>query len=285
MTTEKSPSESTPKPPSLIKKKNIIVIGLVFAGLWTLAIASGSLIFMGIAGGITLLGAGFGYWVWRQIRRHRALSSVMQEAQQSPEGRMKALAALEADPKANDLVNVIARAQLLASEEPTKALSLLEPVDLKDVPGNMQDDFALLKSQLLLSFGRPKQARPLVDQINLDSEERKSIRPLMVAVVAETWARTGAPKKANEVLDSIDLDDAASADFKPLLLGARVFARFAAGKKGLARAALEAVAAEDPNLLGRFISPKAKVHPGLQRLARESFERNGPRQQRQRGRR
>ncbi len=277
MSTENSPSESAEKPPRLMKRKNLVVIGLLFAALWGLAISSGSFIFMGISGGITLLAAGLAYWAWRYVRRQQALASVIQKAGESPEARKAALAKLEADPKANDTVNLIARAQLLASESPSKAFALLEPIELKAVPANLQDDFALLKAQLLLNLGRAKQARPLVDWVNVDSAQRKEMRPLMVGIVAEAWARTSSAKEANELLDSVDFADEGSIQAKALLLSARVFAQFGAGKKGLTRSALQALAAEDPNLLGRFISPKSKVHPGLQRLAREASERNSTR--------
>ncbi|MBL4634592.1 MAG: hypothetical protein JKY56_12005 [Kofleriaceae bacterium] len=280
-----SKEQSQPASPTVdtgFKKKNIIVVGLVFAGLWTLAIASGSIIFMSVAGVLTLLAAGFGFWAWRMIRRHKKLAGVLQGAGDSPEARRKALAKLEADKNSGDLTNVIARAQLMASDEPAKALALLEPIDLKTVPAGTQDDFALLKSQLLLNFGRAKQARPLADMINVDNPQRKEVRPFMVAIVGETWARTGSAKEANTLLDTIKPADIVGSDAAPILLMARVYAQFAAGKKGLTRNALNELAAMDPNLLGRFIAPKSQVHPGLQRLARETFERKGSRQ-RQRG--
>ncbi|MCP4448060.1 MAG: hypothetical protein GY811_22405 [Myxococcales bacterium] len=276
---KENPSKESAQPQTGFRKKNLVIIALVFAGLWAMAIASESIIFMSIAGVLTLIAGAIAFWAWRQVRRHKGLASVLQAAGESPEARKKALAALEGDKKANDMINVIARAQLLASDEPSKALELLEPVEIKSVPPQMQDDFALLKSQLLLSFGRAKQARPLVDYVNLDNPQRKEMRPLMAAIVGETWARTGSAEEANKLLDSIDPKEAAESEAATLLLSARVFARFGAGKKGLTRAALGDLAAVDPNLLGRFIAPKAQVHPGLQRLAREAFERNGPRRQ------
>jgi len=260
-----------------IKKKNLIIVGLVFAGLWALAIASGNLIFMGVAGFLTLVAAGVAFWAWRQIKGHKKLASVLQKAGESPEARQEALATLAADKKSGDLIHVIARAQLLASEEPAEALALLEPIELKTVPANAQDDFALLKSQLLLGFGRAKQARPLADRISLDNPQRAEMRPFMVAIVGETLARTGSAKEANTLLNSVSEEQAAGSEVAPSLIIARVFAQFSVGKKGLTRNALDKLAAIDPNLLGRFLSPKSKVHPGLQRLAREAFERHGSR--------
>ncbi len=280
MTTETTAPEATPSSQPQFKKRIFVYIALAFGLLWAAAITSQSYIFMGIAGFLSLLAAGLGFWAWRQIRRHRNLSELLQGAGESPEAREQALAKLSADPKADSPIHIIARAQLLANEKPAEALALLEPVDLKKVSPTMQDDFALLKSQLLLTFGRAKEARPLADYVNVDNPQRAQVRPMTVAIVAETWARTGSAKEANELLDSVDAAELASGDAKPLLLIARVFAHFGAGKKGLTRAALSELAGEDPNLLGRFIAPKSQVTPGLRRLARESFERHGSQRQR-----
>ena len=59
------------------------------------------------------------------------------------------------------------------------------------MPAAMQVDLSILRSQLYLHFGRPKDGRPLVDLVIVDSPHRKEMRNLMVAVVAEAWARTG----------------------------------------------------------------------------------------------
>jgi ketosteroid isomerase-like protein len=55
---------------------------------------------------------------------------------------------------------------------------------------------------------------------------------------------------------------------------ARVFARFAANQRGLARNELNALADEDVNYLGRFLDPRFKVHPELQKLARQVLEKH-----------
>ena len=269
--------ESAPSPSPQVggfKKKNFVFIGLAFAALWALAISSGSIVFMSIAGVLTLLAAGLAFWAWRMVARHRKLAAVMQGAAESPEARRAALAALAADPKSGDVTNVLARAQLLAGDNPGAALALLEPLELKSVPPAMQDDMAVLKSQLLLAHGRAKEARPLADSVNLESPQRAEMRPVMVAIVAETWARTGSAAEANALLDSVD-GAAVGDDLRAHLLIARAFARFAAAKKGAVRGALRELAAINPNLLGRFVAPQSKIHPGLQRLAREEAQRHG----------
>ena len=45
------------------------------------------------------------------------------------------------------------------------------------------------------------------------------------------------------------------------------------------------LAAMDPNLLGRFVMPQSRVHPGLARLAREELDRHRPKQMQRHGRR
>jgi ferredoxin len=69
----------------------------------------------------------------------------------------------------------------------------------------MQDDVALLKTQLLLSFGRTADARKCADSMNLDNPARKEVRALAASIVAEAWARTGKSKDALALLDSIEV--------------------------------------------------------------------------------
>lgn len=270
MSDEQSQQQS-PQPG--FKKKNLIIIGLIAAGLWALAIVSGSVVFMSITGVLTLIAIGIAIWAWRRLRQQKDLVSLLQGAADSPEKRQAALAQLAADKKSNDLMNVFARAQLLAAEDPAAALALLEPIDIKTVPPAMQDDVGMLKAQLLLTFGRARDARPIADRINVDSPARQELRPALVAIVAEAWARTGSKQEAKKLLDSVDMNEL-SGDALPSVLISRVFVQFASGKKGAARQTLAKLASIDINLLGRFVAPQFKVHPGLQRLAREQAQRS-----------
>jgi hypothetical protein len=151
---------------------------------------------------------------------------------------------------------------------------MLENYELKQIPAQMQDDFAILRSQLYLHFGRPKDARPLVDQVNVDSAARKDQRSMMVSVVAESWARTGKHNEALALLDTVDLGNEKNDSTRIQLLCARTFARFAAGKRGGAREDLKLLSDEDVNHLGRFLMPQFRVHPDLQKLARSVAEKN-----------
>ncbi len=262
-------SGGSAQPASGFRAKNLIIIGLVTAVVWAVAIASESLIALIVVGVLTVLLAALLFWAWRMFSKQKSLANLLQGATASPEARREALAALDAQKDSKELTHVFARAQLVAADDPAAALAMLEPIDLKKVPPAMQDDFALLRAQLLLNFGRAKAARPLVDRINVDNPQRKEARGMMVAVVAETWARTGQPKEALELLDSEDASSQENDQVRAQLLMARAFARFATGKKGAAREALRTLSSIDVNLLGRFLMPQFRVHPGLQRLARE----------------
>ena len=270
-----SASDEAKAPPTIagFRRSFLVKVGVVAAAVWAFAISTGSVVLMSIVGGLTLVVLGLLGWAWTIMRRQKRLNERLQGAIASPEGRRDALAELEADKKSGTIPMIFARAQLLAADDPGRALELLETVELKSVPPQMQDDFAFLRSQLYLSFGRPKDARPLVDRINVDAQERKDARGMLVGVVAETWARTGKHKEALTLLDSVDLE-AQNDETQLQLRAARVFAHFASGKPRAARQELETIASPDVNLLGRFVAPRFKVHPELLRLAREVAQKN-----------
>jgi hypothetical protein len=256
------------------QKKTLIYIGLGTAAVWGFAINTGSLWFMIVVGVLTVLLAGFLFWAWRMLRRQKGLADMLRGAQSSPEARKAAIARLEQEKDAGDVTNVFARAQLVMADDAAKALEMLEGIEMKKVPPQIQDDVAILTAQLYLHFGRPKDARPLVDKVNLDAPSRAEMRGMMAAIVAESWARTGRAEDAITLLDSVDFENQKEAQVTFGLYVARVFARFAAGKKGGAREDLNLIASRDVNQLGRFLMPQFKVHPDLQKLARSVAEKN-----------
>jgi hypothetical protein len=267
--TEQAPAQLEAAPGG-IKKKNLIIIGLVVIGAWAFAIHTGSLVVMIIVGVLTALVAAVLLWAFRMLRKQRGLVSLLQGATQSPEARREALAKLDAAKDANAPTNVFARAQLMAQDDPKSALVMLEKIELKSYPAAMQDDVALLETQLYLSIGRTQDARKTADMMNLDNPERKKMRPLAASLVAEAWARTGKSKDALALIDTIELpkDEKEREQIELQLRVARVFAKFAANQRGQARSELVALAEVDANLLGRFVMPQFKVHPELQKLAR-----------------
>jgi len=270
--TSEAPSEapSPPEAPNVggIKRKNLIIIGVVGVAAWAFAINTGSLVLLIVVGVLTLLVTGVLLWAFRMLRKQRGLVSMLQGATESPEARREALAKLNAQKDAGAPVNVFARAQLLAADDPKAALDLLTAIELSKYPAAMQDDVALLETQLYLGVGRTADARKTADHMNLDNPERKKMRPLAASLVAEAWARTGKPKEALALLDSIELPSENREQIQIQMRVARVFAKFAANQRGQARSELLALADVDPNHLGRFVLPQFRVHPELQKLAR-----------------
>jgi hypothetical protein len=257
-----------------LKTKTLAIVGVVTAAVWAFAIYTGSVIVMAIVGALTIALIALLVWALRMGRRQQGLVSLLQGANASPEARRQALAQLGADKDANEVTHVFARAQLEAAEDPARALETLESLEWKRIPAQMQDDVAILQSQLYLQFGRAKDARRLADLINVDSPARKQLRGLMVAVVTECWARTGKHHEALALVETVDLDAEPDEQVRVQLRVARAFARFAAGKRGAAREDLSAIADADLNYLGRFLMPQFRVHPELQKLARRVAEKH-----------
>jgi hypothetical protein len=208
------------------------------------------------------------------LRKQRGLVGMLQGAAASPDARREALAKLNAQKDADSPVNVFARAQLLAQDDPKAALKLIEPLGIKGFQAAMQDDVALLLTQLYLGLGRTADARKSADTMNLDNPERKTVRPMAASLVAEAWARTGKPKDALALVETVELPkkekDREQLDLQ--LRVVRVFAKFAANQRGPARTELQQLADIDVNYLGRFIMPQFRVHPELQKLARSVLE-------------
>lgn len=255
-----------------IKRKNLIIIAVVTALVWAFAIQTGSTVLMIIVGVLTLVLIGVLIWAFRMLRKQRGLVTLLQGATTSPEARREALAKLEAGKDASDPVNVFARAQLLAQDDPKGALKMLESVELQKYPAAMQDDVSLLKTQLYLGMGRTADAAKAASTMNLDNPQRKEIRPMAASIVAEALARTGKPKEALALLDTIELPKQNREQIVLQMKVARIFAKFASNQRGPARQELQALAAEDVNHLGRFLAPQFRVHPELQKLARQVLE-------------
>ena len=255
-----------------IKKKTLITIAVVTILVWAFAVQTGSTALMIVVAVLTALLLGVIGWALLQLRKQRGLVNMLKGAADSPEARRDALSKLEAQKDANSPVNVFARAQLMAADDPKAALKLLETVGLKNFNAAMQDDAALLLSQLYLGTGRTADARKAADTISLDNPERKEIRAMAAAIVAEAWARTGKPKEALALLDTIELPKKDGAQIATQIKVVRVFAKFAANQRGQARTELQQLANEDVNNLGRFLMAQFRVHPELQKLARSVLE-------------
>jgi tetratricopeptide (TPR) repeat protein len=255
-----------------IKKKTLITIAVVTLAVWAFAVQTGSTILMIVVGVLTALLLGVVGWALLQLRKQRGLIGLLRGAADSPEARRDALAKLDGQKDAGEPVNVFARAQLLAADDPKAALKLLETVPMSKFHAAMQDDVALLLAQLYLGVGRTQDARKAADTINVDNPERKEVRAMAAAIISEAWARTGKPKEALALLDTIELPKKDAAQLATQIRVVRVFAKFAANQRGPARTELQQLADEDVNNLGRFLMPQFRVHPELQKLARAVLE-------------
>jgi hypothetical protein len=259
-------------PPGGFSKKSLFWIGGITLAIWAFAVQTGSMVLMIIVSVLTLILAGVMFWAWRMIKKQRGMISLLQGATASADARKEAFDKLSADKDASSPMKLFARAQLLAGDDPKGALKLLEGTELKAFPAAMQDDVSLLKAQIYLGSGRTQDARKCADVMNLDNPQRKEIRPLAATIVAEAWARTGKPKEALALLDTIELP---KKDAEQIALQgriAKVFAKFAMRQVAAARQEMVSLADDDVNNLGRFVAPQFKVHPELQKLARQVYE-------------
>ncbi|MBL8679309.1 MAG: tetratricopeptide repeat protein [Myxococcales bacterium] len=261
--------------PSGLQKRNLAILGGALLILWITAFASGSKIVVGIAVVLTVAVAGLLLWVWRWVQKQRSVIDIIKEGAGSKEARAAAIAKLDAqDGDGKDVVSQLAKAQLVAQDDPDRALEILERIDIAKAPSPIQDEVRAMRAQLYLVKDRPRDARELADQITIANATEAASRGMLAAVVAETWARTGKVKEAVELLITIDPDEADFEKVRVPLLMARVFTNFADGKKDKVKKDLRALMDENLNYLGRFANPKAKIHPELQKLAREVLQTN-----------
>lgn len=275
--TESAPDEAPkmPAPPSVLNalgKKRLIWVGVITAAVWAFTINTGSTVLLIIVSVLTTLLVGALIWGIRQLKKQQRLGTLLQGAVTSPEARRDALAKLSEGKDASEPVQLFARAQLLAQDDPKAGLALIEKVDLKTFPPAMQDDVSLLKAQLFLGFGRTQDARKCADAMNLDNPTRKEVRAYAASVVAEAWARTGKSKEALALLDTIELPKENREQIAIQMKVARIFGRFAGGNRNAARTELVALADQDVELLARFLAPQFRVHPELQKIARRVLE-------------
>lgn len=258
-----------------VQWKNLAFIGGGVLLLWALVIASGSRVAMIVMGVLTGVLLGGGFYVWRWVTRQRNLAGLLQKAQASPEGRKAVLEQLSAGGDVDkDVMNLVVRAQLEAQEDPEKALATLDRIDMKKVPALMEDDVKGLRAQLLLLLGQTREAGILCDSIQVARAQQAESRGMLAATVAEAWARSGKSKEAFDLLATFTPDNPDYVKVRVPLMFARIFTHFAENKKELVRKDMLALVKDDPNYLGRFVHPKFRVHPELQKMAREVLMRD-----------
>lgn len=266
------PVEGVPVPQ--LQYRNLALIGAGLVGLWVMAIVSRSQAAMVVLGVITLTLLGGAIYVWRMFKKQQEVVALMQRSAESPEARKKVLAELDAS-AGDDVMKLLAKANLEAQDDPDKALKTLEAIDIEKVPVMMADDVRMFRAQLYLLKNRVNDAADLADKIQLSRpQQQPESRGMMVATVAEAWARVGKHKEALDLLAATSPDDDTFGKARLPLLFARIFGNHYAGRRELVRKDLITLTKIEVNALGRFLDPRFDVPQEIQRTAREVAERS-----------
>lgn len=251
-----------------VKWKAMLQIAGAIGVLWVTAfIAEPWLGYWGVGAVavVTLAAIGFGIYIWRMTNRSREIVDIMKAATDES-GRAEALEKL-AGAGSKDAMKALARAQLLAQTDPAAAQEVLEAIDLKKAPAVVQDDVRSQLAMLYLRVNRTKDARELVDEMRLDRQPNAKAKAFYAAIMAEGYARTGSPDEARKLLETYPPADADSLDGRAMLLRSQVYTCLALKKRGLAKTAMEELAAIEPNLLGGFLQKGSS--PDMMKLARQ----------------
>jgi len=283
---KKDPSEALDKleRPQMRWKVIAQVVG-AFAIIWLLgAMLQPYISYWGlvVAGVLSLIGIGFGIYVWRLTRKSAAIIDILKGATDA-EGRAQAIEKLAE--RSDDALSNLARAQLVAQKEPAEAVRILEGIDLAKAPAVVQDDVRSNLALMYLVQNRAKDARALADEIRLDRQPQAKAKAMYAAVIAEAFSRTGKADEALKLLDTYDAADPAYAEVRAVMLRAQVFTYFAVKKRGLAQKAMDGLAAADVNMVASLT--QKGIRPEIAKMARGALGRMGalPRQKiRQRGR-
>jgi tetratricopeptide (TPR) repeat protein len=258
--------------------RTIGVIAAAFVVLWITAFMIQSYVDspwgwvpVGVVGAVTIAAIGFGIYVWRLTQRSRGIVDILSQARDE-EGRKRALEQLEQG-DSKDALNALARAQLVAREDPQEAMSILEGIDVKKAPAVVQDDVRANLAFLYLMNGRAKDARTLVDELRLDRQPNAKAKAMYAAVASEAFARTGRPDEAKKLLETYSADDPEYGEVRSMLLRAQVYTFLATKNRGLAEGAMRKLAKDDPNMLAPFLAKG--VRPELSELAKKALRASG----------
>ncbi len=272
------PSESVQRPATSIETPQIkwgIVaqIAAAVVVVWVLAFLLVPYVGywgVGVVGALTLVLVGFGVYVWNLTRKQGALAEILKQATTDEAGRKAAIEKLAAA-KGDDAMNAMARAQLVAKDDPKEAIAILEGIAIHKADVLIQDDIRANLGYLYLATNRVKDARAVADQIAYEKGPTTKQKAMYAAVVAEAKSRTGDAIDAKRVLESVNFDDPEVAELLPMVHRAQVYTFVATKNRGLARQAMQALVLADPNLLAPFLVQRATkpVEIELQKMARE----------------
>jgi hypothetical protein len=227
---------------------------------------------VGIVALITVAAIGFGIYIWRLTTRQRSILQIMKSAT-DPEGRKKALEELGSGSD-SDAMRSLAKAQLLAANEPAEAQRVLEGIDIKKAPMVVQDEVRAQLAMMYLRNARVREARALADEMRLDRQPQPKAKAFYAAIMAEAFARTGKAEDAKKLLDTYESNDAAYAEVRAMLLRAQVFTCFQLKKRGLAKKAMDTLAELEPGMVAAFTlkgTPPEIIQLARQTLAQAGF--------------
>ncbi len=271
-----SPSQAPAAAPFDVQKAMqrvalILVVTWVFAGLLTYW--RGGYVWLVVALVITALVVGASWWAKRMLGKQQALASIMEGAD-TREGREAAAERIRTEFKAGDAMGIMARAQLEMQDDPRKALSTLEGVNLDKEMAAVASQVRAMRAMIHLNLGEIAEAKALVGGIDLGKQQDSKLRAMMATVAAECWARSGEPQKAVDALDLFNPDDPIYSEMAPQMWRARAFAYAGVSDTRNMNRAIGKLESLSPHLLGMFVGQK-RVHPLLEREARQRVMRSG----------
>jgi hypothetical protein len=260
--------------PPVDLKKIYIRVAVVAAVVWIIAFIIPGWIPKAVAGGASVLAIGAIIWLDRYIKKTQKLGALLKGAD-SEEGRKHALERIDSEFKKGDTQAVLAKAQLQMQDDPRAALATLESVNVDKELGPVAGQVRAMRAMLHLTLGETAEARALADKLELGKQQEPKTRVMFAAVAGEAWARSGQGRKAVDTLDLFNPDAPEHAEMKAQMWRARAFAYAAVNDtKGITRA-LKKLADINPHLLGMFLPPQKKVHPLLEREAKQLVSRLG----------
>lgn len=255
-------------------------LGIPLAAVWTIGGCIAGIsqsrttvtIALVVPGILTVLLVGVVVWAVRQAKKAKGVAGILSGVE-TADDRKAALEKIEQNYGKKDPAAIFAKAQLLMQEDPRKALSVLEEIDLTKVLGPVADEARAQRAMIHLLLGEVTPARDLVDGIELSRQQDAKSRAMMASVVAEAWARTGQAKKASETIELYNPDDADFQAISAQIHRARAYVYAATGDVKAMRRALKKMLDNDPRLLAGFLSKR--THPLLQKEAKKMLEQSG----------
>ncbi len=260
--------------PPVDLKKIYVRVAIVAAVIWVIALIIPGWIPKAVAGVASVVAIGVMIWLDRYVKKTQALGAILKGAD-TEEGRKKALERLDTEFKKGDTQAIIAKAQLQMQEDPRAALTTLESVNVDKELAPIAGQVRAMRAMLHLTLGETAEARALADKLELGKQQEQKTRVMFAAVAGEAWARTGQGKKAVDTLDLFNPDAPENAELKAQLWRSRAFAYAAVNDTKNIQRALKKLADINPHLLGMFLPPQKKVHPLLEREAKQMVQRMG----------